>query len=247
MAGRVHLEIAGQIARVAGVVPEAQGHGRDGLGADQFAHLAEHRLAGVVPGFDGRAEHAALHDAGALRQLAVAGDEATGKVGAARNIEPPDIALRLCFGNGAELLGAPLLHFGRQRRAGAAQGAHARQVAALGQIDAGLGAAGKKRRARAQKGDAVARRKAPQHTPVGRVARAARAAVVDHAGGARQQAGHLAVPHHPAGGAVPVKALAEVVGAVAAADVHVQVGGDGHQQDAAVRVHDGLEIGRAHV
>ena len=143
--------------------------------------------------------------------------------------------------DGLELRRAPLLHLGRQRRSRGAQRADAGEVAIVGQRDARLHAVGKKRRARAEEGHARIGRKTPQHAPVGVVLAAAGVAVVDHAGGARQQAAELRVPHHPAGGAVPVVALAKAVGLVAAADVVVQhLELQRHQHRTAVAVHDGL-------
>ena len=56
-----------------------------------------------------------------------------------------------------------------------------------------------------------------------------------------KQAAHLRVPHHPAGGAVPVVALAQAVGRVAAAHVVVQhFAGQRDDDDAAVAVDDGF-------
>jgi hypothetical protein len=57
----VHVEVAGEVALLARIVPEVQGHGGDGLGADQFAHFADQRLAILAPGLDRAAELAALH------------------------------------------------------------------------------------------------------------------------------------------------------------------------------------------
>ncbi|MNV26896.1 hypothetical protein D3C71_1180270 [compost metagenome] len=233
----VHVEVARQVAAAVLVAPQKQRHRRDGLRADQLAHRVLHGAALGVPRLHGSAQHAALHLAGHLRHLAVAADEGAAEVGAARDVVPPDIVRTQRL----ELRRAPLLHLGRQRRAGGAQRADARQVAKVGQRDARLHAVGKKRRARAEKGHPRLGRKAPQHAPVRVVLAAAGVAVVDHAGGARQQAAELRVPHHPAGGAVPVVALAKAVGLVAAADVVVQhLELQRHQHRAAMAVHDGL-------
>ena len=233
----VHVEIARQVAAAVLVAPQVERHRRDGLRANQLTHRVLHGAALGIPRFHGGAQHAALHLAGHLGHLAVAADEGAAKVRATRDVVPPDIgcAQRL------KLRRAPLLHLGRQRRAGGAQGADAREVAIVGQRDARLHAVGKKRRARAEEGHARLRRKAPQHAPVGVVLAAAGVAVKDDAGGARQQAAELRVPHHPAGGAVPVVALAKAVGLVAAANVVVQhLELQRHQHAAAVAMHDGL-------
>src|SRR5690606_11436903 len=50
------LEIGRAIFRAVGVVPEADGHCREGLGADQFALFAENRFSIVVPDIHGKAE-----------------------------------------------------------------------------------------------------------------------------------------------------------------------------------------------
>ena len=237
VARRVHVEIARQIPRAAVVTPEVQRHGRNGLGADQLAHGVQHRATLLVPGLDGGAEHAALHLAGSLRQFAVAADEGACEVGAARDVAPPDVGhTRL-----RHEVRAPLLHLGAERRSGGAQRADGRQIAALRGRDARLHAVGVEGRARAKEGHAGLGGKAPQQGPVGVLFAAAGVAVKNHAGGSRQQATHLRVPHHPAGGAVPVVALAPAVGGVAAAKVVVQRAQlQLHQHHAAVAVHDGF-------
>ncbi len=136
---------------------------------------------------------------------------------------------------------APLLHLGGQRRASAAQHADRRQIAAGRRGDPGLHAVAVERGASAEEGHALLGCHAPQHCPVGPLLAAAGVAVVQHAGGAAQQAADLGVPHDPAGGAVPVVALAQGVGRVAAADVVVQHRQlQHHQHHAAMAVHDGL-------
>ena len=161
----VHLKVTGQVARVGRVAPKIQGHGRNGLGADQFAYFAHNGVAGLVPGFNGAAQKAALHDAGLLRQLAVAANKGAAKVGAARDIAPPDVKVGLrrvrLLVQAAKLFCAPDLCLGRQWGAGGAQRAHGPQVAQRGQVKPGFLAVGKKRRARAKKGDARLGGKAP--------------------------------------------------------------------------------------
>ena len=83
MTGRVHIEVTRQIALAVRIAPEKQRHGGNGLGADQLADLVHHGLALLVPGLDGRAQLAALHDAGHQRQIAVAADKGAREVGAA--------------------------------------------------------------------------------------------------------------------------------------------------------------------
>ncbi len=182
------------------------------------------------------AELAALHLARHLGQLTVAADEGAAEIGAARDVAPPHV-LRARI---EDLLRAPALHLLGQRRAGAAERAHAREVAAVLRDQPGLHAVAEVGRARAEESDLVARDEAPQHAPVGLLLAAGRVAVVDADGGAEGHARELRVPHHPAGGAVPVVALAEVVGAVARAHVVVQAAGMHGEDDAALAVHDGL-------
>ena len=233
----VHVEVARQVAAAVRVAPQVQRHGWNRLRAHQLAHGVVHGAALFVPGFDGGAEHAALHFARHHGQFAVAADEGAAKVGAAREVVPPDI-WRAQLG---ELRRAPRLHLGCQRRAGAAEPAHAAQVAAVGQLQPGLHAIGVKGRARAEAGHAGLGGEAPEYAPIRVLLAATGVAVVDHAGGAAQQAGDLGVPHHPAGGAVPVVALTEGVGGIAGAHVVVQrLELQRHQNHAAVAVHDGL-------
>ncbi|MCY1358530.1 hypothetical protein D9M69_450670 [compost metagenome] len=209
--------------------------------ADQFAHLVDHGLALLVPGLDRAAQQAALHAAGGLRQFAVAADEGAGEVGAAGDVAPPDVFLGFGFRDGGELARAPTLSVLGQRRPRRPQRPHPRQIATRRQVHPRLQAVREKCRAGAEEGHAKVGREAPEGGPVGPVFRAAWVAVVEHAGGAVEQAAGLGVPHHPAGGAVPVVTLAPAVGRVAAA--HVVVQGLERQRDdhgAAVAVHDGL-------
>src|SRR5690606_36823168 len=92
--GRIGGEVAADEALVVLVAHEVQRHGRDGLGAHEFAHLVDHRLALLVPGFHRAAQQAALHASGHLGQFAVAADEGAGEVGTAADVAPPDIPLR---------------------------------------------------------------------------------------------------------------------------------------------------------
>ena len=109
-----------------------------------------------------------------------------------------------------------------ERRSRRAQRAQFRQVADGGEIDPGLGDAGKERRAGAEERHLRLGNETPQRGPVRLVLRSARTAVEDAAGGAVEQAVDLAVPHDPAGRAVPMVALAERIRLVAAADIVVQ-------------------------
>ena len=185
VAGRVHVEIAGQVAFAFRIAPEVQRHGGYGLRADQLAHGVDHRTALLVPGLDRCAQHAALHLAGVLGQLAVAADEGSAEICAARDVVPPDVRCA----QGCELLHAPVLHIGRQGGARAAQAGDARKIAALRQLYPGLHAVGIEGCASAEAGDCVARCKAPEHTPVGLLLAAAGAAVIDHTGRAPQLSG----------------------------------------------------------
>src|SRR5581483_3449690 len=112
------------VTRIVRIVPEPQRHRGQRLGADELADFACDRAALVVEGFHRTAEQAALHGAGRLWQLAVAADEGAGKVGAARNVGPPDI--RLCAaavepGKPGEARIEPGLRVGAERRAGGAE------------------------------------------------------------------------------------------------------------------------------
>ena len=141
-----------------------------------------------------------------------------------------------------ELLGAPHLHLFTQWRAGDAECVDAREVTALVQLDVGFHAVGIERSASAKEGDAEFGGKTPQcgHVRVLTITTGG-VAVVDAAGGAVEQTCELAIPHDPARGAVPVKALAPGVGVVAATDVVMQpLLGHGHDHRAAVTVHDGF-------
>ncbi len=145
-----------------------------------------------------------------------------------------------------ELLRAPVLRFDAQRRAGAAQRAHAGQVAAGPQVDAGFLAIGVVGGAGTEKRHPDLGGKSPQGGPVagnalaiGVVGPAGRAAVVDAGSGPQQQAADLQVPHHPAGRAVPMETFARAVGLVAASNVVVQTEqGHAHQNGATMAVHD---------
>ena len=56
----VHVEVAVVVAAAVGVVPEADGHRRHGLGDDEFADLVDERLAVRVPGLEVGAEAGGL-------------------------------------------------------------------------------------------------------------------------------------------------------------------------------------------
>src|SRR5690606_3228968 len=162
VAGREAVEVAADEALVLGVADEAQRHRGNGLHAHEFADLVDHRLATLVPRLHRAAEQAALDAPRHLRQLAVATDEGAGEVGAAADVAPPGVALRLVRRDGRELRAAPALRVFRQRRAGAAQRAHPRQIAAAREVDAGLEAVGVEGGAGAEEGDAGLGREAPQ-------------------------------------------------------------------------------------
>src|SRR6185312_16428677 len=82
----IDIEIAGAIALLAGIVPEAERHRGHRLGADQLADFVAHRMPGCIEGFDRGAEQAALHGAGYLRRIAAAADESAREIGAARDV-----------------------------------------------------------------------------------------------------------------------------------------------------------------
>jgi hypothetical protein len=62
------LEVGGAVLAAVGVVPEADRHHREGLGAHQLALLAAHRAAVVVEHVDRHAQPAALDLAAPHRQ-----------------------------------------------------------------------------------------------------------------------------------------------------------------------------------
>ena len=204
----VHVEVALDVALVARVAPEVQRHRRHRLHADQLAHGVHQRLAVFAPGLDLRAQAAALHLALSHRQLAVAGDEGAGEVGAAADrVEPDALAVDL-----RAVVPDPLVALVGQRAAGGADGAQVadRSASCIG-CDAGLQAAGEERRAGTEEAAARGAGKAPQRAPVGPAGARVRAAgvAVEHADrGAAQQRRELRVPHDPAGAAVPVEAVA---------------------------------------
>ncbi len=124
-------------------------------------------------------------------------------------------------------------------------GAQTREVADGGEIDLRLGAIGEECSARAEEGRLGVGDEAPQRGPVRLVLGAAGAAVEDAAGGAVEQAVGLAIPHDPASRRVPVKAFAERVRLVAAADVVVQRRErQRHDDHAAMAVQDRLRQSR---
>ncbi|MHC2279916.1 hypothetical protein ACVME8_006559 [Bradyrhizobium diazoefficiens] len=241
---RIGLEIAGAVTHAVLVVPEVERHRRHRLGADELADLVRDGAALFAEGFDGGAEQATLHRAGRLWQFAVAADEGAGEIGAAGNVRPPDVGLRLAaigLRQCGEAVVEPGLRVGAERRSGRAEAAQPRQIARGGKIDFGLGAVGEERRARAEEGRFRLRHEAPQRGPVRLVLGAAGAAVEDAAGGAAEQAADLRIPHDPAGRRVPVIALAERVLVIGAADVVVQAEQrQHHDDDAAMAVHDRL-------
>ncbi len=232
----IGVEIARQIARVVDVAPEVQRHRWNGLHAHQLADFADDRPALLVPRLDRGTELAALHLAGHFGQLAIAADEGAAEVGATGDVAPPHLGCAGFF----HLRRAPALHVFGQRRTGAAQNAHTRQVTALGRDHARLHAIGEVRRAGTEEGDLVLGHEAPQHGPVGLVLAAGRMAVVEADRRTERQPGQLRVPHDPTGRAVPVVALAEVVGAVAGADIVVQAACVHGEDDTAVPMHDRL-------
>ncbi len=194
-----------------------------GCGADQLADLVDHRLALLVPGLDRAAEQAALHLARHLRQLAVAADEGAGEVGAAGDVAPPDVscACRLRLRTAA----VPQCCTSARAASRCVPSARTRrQVAAGGESTPAFMQLAKNAAPAPKKVTPVSAAKRHSVVQSGWSCRSARGrvAVEDAAGGAAQQAGRPGVPHDPAGGAVPVIALAERVGVVAAADVVVQ-------------------------
>ena len=124
-AWRIGIKVTAQITLVLGIAPKEGWHTRQGLGHDQLAHLVDDRLALFVEGMHRHAQQAALHFTRHHGQLSVTAHIRT-RVGATRNIAPPNIGLahpRISV-NLLKLRGAPLLHLGAQRRAGGTQSPH---------------------------------------------------------------------------------------------------------------------------
>ena len=111
----VGVKVARQIALIARVAPKVERHAGNRLAAHQLTHLVYHRLPLFVPRLHRTAQCAALHGTGRLRQLAVAANKGTGKVGATGNIAPPDVFLGIRGGHAGKLLRPPGLRVRAQR------------------------------------------------------------------------------------------------------------------------------------
>src|SRR5690606_11437640 len=76
------LEVGGPVAAAVRVVPEAQRHGREGTGADQFTLLVEDALALIVPYLHRHSQTRALQLAAPHRQRRAAEGETGDDIGA---------------------------------------------------------------------------------------------------------------------------------------------------------------------
>ena len=222
----VLVEVGGAVALVPGVVPEAHRHRRHRPADDQLAQLADDLVAVRV---EGRRVHgqAAAGDLAAVDRLqrAALHDPAAHVGAAAADVEQH---VR------AELLVDPVEALGRQRGAGGAQLAQARQVEVRAHLQPGLAAAHQQRRAGAHQ-----RRPRPLgQPPLGGGVGVERVAVQHHDRGAQQQRRHQRVPHHPGGRREPHQPVAALQ--VPAQPVVLEV----LDQDPAVAVHDRLRQAR---
>ena len=129
-----------------------------------------------------------------------------------------------------DVLVDPLEALGRERRAGRADGAQRREVAAVAGLDPGLHAGGDVGRARAERGHAGLLGEVPQRAQV----RRAGVAVVEHDRRVGEQRADEEVPHHPARGGEPEQAVA-----VLGVEVQVELL-EVLEQDPALPVHDRL-------
>src|SRR5690606_34984721 len=104
----------------------------------------------------------------------------------------------------------------------------------ISKLETRLADARKKGGACAEPGHTRAHREGPQATPVGSELGAARRTVEETDGGAAEEPPDLDIPHHPAGCAVPVKALAEIVARIAWAEIEMDAARGRRDQNAAV-------------
>ncbi|MNF55487.1 hypothetical protein D3C84_369500 [compost metagenome] len=182
------LEVGGLEPGPVRVVPEADRHRGEVAGADQFALLAEHPLAVLVPHLHVHSQPLALQLAAPHRQYRVAQGEAGDDVGAAGDGGEAELALDVAVDVLEALVG--------QRRAGGQHGFQALQPMALARPGAGLFQGGQVLGAGAEDADAFS---------IDQVHQAFRSrmeggAVIEHQGGAQGQPGYQPVPHHPAAG-----------------------------------------------
>ena len=90
----VRVEVAVVVAAAVGVVPEADRHGRHGVGDDQFADLVDERFAAGVPGLEVGAEAGGLEFADVDREGGDGAGEAAAHVGAAADGGDPQVLAR---------------------------------------------------------------------------------------------------------------------------------------------------------
>ncbi|MCY1402601.1 hypothetical protein D9M71_177510 [compost metagenome] len=109
------------------IVPQANGHRREMPGADQFAFFTDHRVAFVVPHFNGHAQALAHDFAAPHGRHRVAVDEARDDVGAAGHRSQAHVSLEVAIDE--------VVTVRRQRRAGAKQRLEAAQVMTFTGLD----------------------------------------------------------------------------------------------------------------
>ena len=172
---RVHLEVAGAVARAVVVAPEEDRHRRHRLGDDELADLVDHGVAVLVEGLDLGAQRAALELALVDGEDRDSADERGADVGAAAGREEPGVL--------ADVLVDPVEALGGERRAGRADGAEAGEVAARARLDAVLHAGGDIGGAGAEAGHAGPLGEVPEDAHV----RVAGVAVVEDDRGRREQ------------------------------------------------------------
>ena len=152
----VDVEVGGAVALVARVVPQAHRHRGHRLGDHHLAQLAHDHVAVGVEGLDVGAQAAAGDLAVVDRLQEAARDEGAADVGAAAAVEAQDV--------GTELLVDVVVALARQRRAGEAERADAREVVVAAELQARLAAGHEEGRADAHEASAASPRPAATGT-----------------------------------------------------------------------------------
>ena len=220
---RESLEVGGVVARIAGIVPEAERHRGEGRTAHQLARGAgPQRAPVVVEHVDGHPETRPLDLSGPDGPSGIAGDEAAAQVRATGDGGQVHVTLHVPV----HVL-EPLRH---ERRTGRRDGAQRGEVVRLDRFEPELDARVEELRRGAEERDAELVGEIPQHgAPV-----VHRGTVVQHERRLARETGCEPVPHHPA-------RRREVEDAVVGSDVALEpVLDEMLQQDPAGAVHDAL-------
>ena len=225
---RVLVEVRGVVALAAAIVPEAERHRRERLGADELAFLIHHRIAVLVVHLDRQAERAALHLAAIDRQHGVGVGKGAHDVGTAGDRRQADVLFpRLVY------VVVALRH---ERRAGGDHHAERREVVRLEWPQVPLGAGIDELGRRAEMRAALLLGVVEQNLAATREGRA----VVEHQARLGREPHEEHVPHHPVRRAVIEEAISRP-------HVEVQlVGLQALQERAARAMHDAFRLaGRA--